>query len=103
MFPLATAPVLPTVAHESLLVSVGSPVSDAGGVAGAGLDTDGFGEGFVVVRKSPGDCTAGAALAETKALLLGANTDGVDSGSGSDLKTSSNRARLKCDRSANPR
>jgi hypothetical protein len=88
---------------ESPLDSAKPPVTDEGGVLGDGLDTDGFGEGFVVDRNNPGDC-AGVVVfwAGTKVFVVAANPSGAKSGRGSDLNTVSKRARGKCNSSAKP-
>jgi hypothetical protein len=73
-------------------------------VLGAGLDTDTdvLGEGFVTVRKIPGDCTGGAELVTGANVFADPMIVDEVSGSGSDLNTLSNRARWKCDKSAKP-
>lgn len=66
----------------------------------AGFATAGVGDedGFVFVRNIAGDCTGvGTLELGVNPFGVGANTDGADSGSGSDLKTLSKRARLKYD------
>lgn len=75
---------------------MGPPVSEDGGVLGDGLVTDGLGEGFVVVRNSPGECV-GVGI-----IMLDTIEAGAESGRGSDLNTLSNRARWKKDSSVKP-
>jgi altronate dehydratase len=68
------------------------------------LDTDGLGDWFVFVRSRAGECVGVGALAAggRNEFVVFTNGKGMDSGSCSDLKTSSKRARLKCASSVNP-
>jgi hypothetical protein len=103
ILPLAAA-VLPTVAQDaSPLHSTGPPTMDDSGGLVDGLDTKGPGDGFVIVRDSPGDCVGvGIPMAGTGAFVVATNADDMESGRGSDLNTPSKRARRKNDNSVNP-
>jgi hypothetical protein len=84
--PLSSIPLTDEVGEEPVLVE--------------GLDTDGLEDGFVFVRNRAGDCAGvGTFAGGANPFAAGVNMVGAESGSCSDLKTLSKRARLKYDSS----